>query len=106
MMADVFERFYTVSVPVYEPSEKGYDAPDDDTLLGSVMCDVQPHSGDVASEMYGLSPHLSYKLYCADNDLIRRGRLAEINGLKCRITRADKRKFGIEAAAESVENEG
>ena len=73
---------------------------------GSIFCDVQPYKTGTTDKMnkteYGLSPFATKKLFCPDNDLIKGGALAQIDGKMYRIIYIEKRNMGMMAIAEEV----
>ena len=71
-MINPFNRFYDTEITVYEQGENSYDKKGEKTLLGNVICDIQPYSDDTESKIYGLDESRSYKLYCDKTDLRRR----------------------------------
>lgn len=97
-----FKRFYDTAVSVYSENDGGYDLTASDTLLGSVMCDVQPYDADTDSNIYGLSENKAYKLYCDKNDLIKNGRRVILDGEQFRIVRVESRKLGMSATVRGI----
>lgn len=96
-MVNPFDRFYDTELPVYEKSGGGYDSEGENTLLGTVVCDVWPIDGDTESKMYSLSEKKSYKLFCNVNDLIKTGRYIVFGGAEYMIVRCDKLRLGMNA---------
>lgn len=97
-----FNRFYDREVSVYCEQNSGYDTVGEDTLLGTVICDVQPYDADTQSNIYGLSDNKAYKLYCSENDLIKSGRRVRLNGGLFRIIRVEQWKFGLSAIVKEI----
>ena len=45
-MINPFERFYDTEIEVYEVGENTYEKKGEKTLLGSVVCDIQPYENE------------------------------------------------------------
>lgn len=97
-----FDRFYDTEVSVYSENDGDYDVTDTKSLLGSIMCDVQPYDADTDSNIYGLEENKAYKLYCAENDLIKSGRRIELRGEWFRVVRAEDWKLGMSAIVRGI----
>ena len=73
---------------------------------GSIFCDVQPYKTGTTDKMkkneYGFFPFATKKLFCPDNDIIKRGAIAKIDGDAYRIIYLEKRELGMMAIAEEV----
>ncbi|MCC8160205.1 MAG: hypothetical protein LIO53_02630 [Oscillospiraceae bacterium] len=104
-MMNPFERFYDVEIAVYEQSMGGYNQKGEKTLLGSVVCDVQPYTSDTESRIYGLTENRCYKLYCDKNDFVKNGRCVEFGGAWYMICQTEIWSFGMTAVIRSMENE-
>lgn len=96
MMNSVFNIFYDTEAAVYNESEAGYADAGEDTLLGTVMCDLQPFDDDTSREAYGLCDNKAYKLYCDNTDIIKTGRRIELDGEWYIISRVENWKLGLE----------
>lgn len=99
---NVFDRFYDTPISVYNESTGDYDAEEENVLLGSVVCDVQPYDEDTDSNIYGLSDNKAYKIYCDKTDLIANGRRVNFGGAWFRIVRTEKWKLGISAVMREI----
>lgn len=104
-MINPFKRFYDTEISVYESGEDAYSKKGEKTLLGSVVCDIQPYSDDTENKLYGLSGKRSYKLFCDRNELIKKGRYVSFCGVWYMIVRTEMWSFGMTAVMRSVENE-
>lgn len=54
-MINPFERFYDTEIEVYEVGENTYEKKGEKTLLGSVVCDIQPYENELENRIYGLT---------------------------------------------------
>ena len=63
-MINPFERFYDTEIEVYEVGENTYEKKGEKTLLGSVVCDIQPYENELENRIYGLTENKKYKVFC------------------------------------------
>ena len=61
-MINPFERFYDTEIEVYEVGENTYEKKGEKTLLGSVVCDIQPYENELENRIYGLTENKKYKV--------------------------------------------
>ena len=69
-MINPFERFYDTEIEVYEVGENTYEKKGEKTLLGSVVCDIQPYENELENRIYALTENKKYKVFCDKTDLI------------------------------------
>ena len=62
-MINPFERFYDTEIEVYEVGENTYEKKGEKTLLGSVVCDIQPYENELENRIYGLTENKKYKFW-------------------------------------------
>ena len=60
-MINPFERFYDTEIEVYEVGENTYEKKGEKTLLGSVVCDIQPYENELENRIYGLTENNNIK---------------------------------------------
>ena len=89
-MINPFERFYDTEIEVYEVGENTYEKKGEKTLLGSVVCDIQPYE--------------KYKVFCDKTDLIKIGRYAKFGDEFFEIIKAECWNFGMTAMMRSEKN--
>ncbi len=104
-MINPFNRFYDTEIAVYEQGENSYDKKGEKTLLGNVICDIQPYSDNTESKIYGLDESRSYKLYCDKSDIIKNGRYVFFGGAWYMIVKTEIWSFGMTVVIRGVENE-
>ncbi len=97
-----FARFYKTPVNIYEAARSSYSVPAETELLCSVWADVQPREGGLCEEEYGFTLKRKFKMYCGDCEQLREGRIAEFDGIRCRITLVERRSIGTAAVLEEV----
>ena len=61
-MINPFERFYDTEIEAYEVGENTYEKKGEKTLLGSVVCDIQPYENELENRIYGLTENKKYKV--------------------------------------------
>lgn len=105
-MINPFERFYDTEIAVYESGENSYTQTGEKTLIGNLICDIQPCSSDTESKIYGLSSQISYKIFCDKSDLIKNGRYISFGGKWYMIVSTEEWNFGMTAVIRGTENEG
>ncbi len=104
-MMNPFNRFYDTEIAVYEQGENSYSGKGEKTLLGKLICDIQPYSDDTENKIYGLSENRCYKLYCDKNELVKNGRYILFGGMWHRIVKCEIWSFGMTVLMRGVENE-
>lgn len=104
-MMNPFERFYDTEIMVYEAGENSYTHTCEKTLIGTLICDIQPYSSDTESKIYGLSTQRNYKLFCDKNTLIKNGRYVSFGGMWYMIVSTEEWSFGMTAVIRGAENE-
>ncbi len=104
-MINPFERFYDTETGVYEKSGGGYGERGEMTLLGNIVCDIQPLGADTEERIYGLSSERSYALYSDKNALLKTGRYVLFGGAWYIIVSVTERRLGASAVIRSVEDE-
>lgn len=76
----------------------GYDEPDGEyVVLGETGGDLQPYSGGLAHEEYGLSVTVEKRIFCAGGDLLKAGRILKANGEEYEIVYAEPWELGTVA---------
>ena len=101
-MINPFERFYDTEVGVYEREGGGYSERAKETLLDTLVCDLQPYTADTENKMYGLSTKKAYTIYCDKNDLLKNGRYILFGGEWYMIVSVNERRFGTSELIRSV----
>ena len=96
-MINPFERFYDTEIEVYEVGENTYEKKGEKTLLGSVVCDIQPYENELENRIYGLTENKKYKVFCDKTDLIKIGRYAKFGDEFFEIIKAECWNFGMTA---------
>lgn len=97
----VFSRFYTKTVEIYRiKSGSTYSDAAETELVCSVSADIQPFSGDVTEEEYGLRIERAMKLYCKSCADIKEGNYVRADGEMYRIKSVKNWDMGIEALIE------
>lgn len=100
-MINPFERFYDTEIEVYEVGENTYEKKGEKTLLGSVVCDIQPYENELENRIYGLTENKKYKVFCDKTDLIKIGRYAKFGDEFFEIIKAECWNFGMTAMMRS-----
>lgn len=77
--------------------DTGYDRTEKAEKLCTVKCDLQPYSGELAQERYGIRVECQKRLYTANNDCIKAGNYIDANGERFRIEYAEHRQLGTVA---------
>ena len=79
-----FKAFYTTPVEIGQATGAGgYSNPDGAyTKLGELTADVQPYSGGLAAEEYGLTEQVEKRMYCDNSEHLKQGNIAAISGDK------------------------
>lgn len=103
-MINSFERFYDTEIEVYEVGENTYEKKGEKTLLGSVVCDIQPYENELENRIYGLTENKKYKVFCDKTDLIKIGRYAKFGDEFFEIIKAECWNFGMTAMMRSEKN--
>ncbi len=104
-MTNPFERFYDTEISVYDSEADSYSQKGKKTLLGTVVCDIQPYENDTESATGTLSESRNYKIFCDRNELIKNGRYIFFAGVWYMIVRTDNWSLGMSAVMRGVENE-
>ena len=99
-MINPFERFYDTEIEVYEVGENTYEKKGEKTLLGSVVCDIQPYE----NRIYGLTEQKKQTVFCDKTDLIKIGRAAKFGDEFFEIIKAECWNFGMTAMMRSEKN--
>ena len=103
-MINPFELFYDTEIEVYEVGENTYEKKGEKTLLGSVVCDIQPYENELENRIYGLTVNKKYKVFCDKTDLIKIGRYAKFGDEFFEIIKAEWWNFGMTAMMRSEKN--
>lgn len=103
-MINPFNRFYDTEISVYEIGENTYDKEGEKSLIGTIICDVQPCGADAQSREYGLSENRAYKIFSDKNDIIAVGRYILFCGGWYRIIRSEKNLFGQNAVIRGIDD--
>ena len=98
--ADVFYRDTVTVLKITKGS--GYDCTETVETLGTVTGDMQPYSGGLAQQEYGLDIECRKRFYCAYSDIIRAGNYIDAGGVRYRIEYADNRQLGMTALLKEV----
>lgn len=97
----VFSRFYTKIAEIYRiKSGSTYSAAAETKLVCSVSADIQPFSGNVTEEEYGLRIERALKMYCKGCADIKEGDYVSVDGEMYRIKSVKNWNMGIEALIE------
>lgn len=96
-MIKPFDRFYDTEIEVYETDENTYEKKGEKTLLGSVVCDIQPYENEFENRIYGLRENKKYKIFCDKNELIKNGRYIKFGSEFFEIIKAESWNFGMVA---------
>ena len=80
----------------------GYDRTETVETLGAVTGDMQPYSGGLAQQEYGLAVECQKRFFCGANDAIRAGNYIDAGGVRYRIEYADNRQLGMTALLREV----
>lgn len=104
-MMNPFERFYDTEISVCGSEANSYSEKGKKTLIGTVVCDIQPYENSTESTAATLSGNRSYKIFCDRNEIIKNGRYVHFAGAWYMICRTDNWSIGMSAVMRSVENE-
>lgn len=104
-MINPFNMFYDTEISVYESKENGYTKKGEKTLIGSIICDIQPYENETQNMVYGLSEKRAYKIFCDRSGLVKNGRYINFGGVWYIIVKCEIWSFGMTAVMRSVENE-
>lgn len=96
-MIKPFDRFYDTEIEVYGVSENTYEKKGEKTLLGSVVCDIQPYENELENRIYGLTESKKYKIFCDKNEFIKNGRYIKFGSEFFEIIKTESWNFGMVA---------
>lgn len=97
-MTDPFCRFYDVPLGVYELTDAdSYDKRAEKSLVGNIVCDLQPLDSSLKAKLFGAEESREYKLFCDKNDIVKAGRYVLHGGEWYRIVSAEQWNFGMTA---------
>ena len=87
-MSNQFARFYNTDVRILRiTTGQGYSDSGAETIteLAEIKADIQPHGGSLSEKEYGLSEDYHAIMFCDNNEHIKAGNYAEVNGRRYRI---------------------
>lgn len=94
---EVFRRYFDNAVlSLYRVSVSGaYTKVSKREDVITLSADIQPYSGKLAREEYGLEVEKSLKVFCDDSKLIEEGLYTDIEGVKYMVHYIERRSGGI-----------
>ena len=100
-----FERaFYDTAAEIIRVSESGgYTKTRTREKLGEIAADIQPVSGELAREEYGLDYSRAMHMFCADNALIVPGVYIKTGDGEYIVRHTARRRLGMTALLEAAE---
>lgn len=97
-MENYFNLFQKTPVDIYEKASEGsYSGEDKLVKLGEIKADIQPYKSAFYEEEFGFSSEFGFKMYCGENDYLKEGRYAVIDGSAYRIDYVEKWDMGMTA---------
>lgn len=99
-----FDRFYTTTAVIIElGSYDDYENTYATKEIGVIKGDLQPYSGGLAQEEYGLNLECQYKFFCSASSKITEGRYLRIDNIYYKIMHVSKWGLGYEVLLKSEE---
>lgn len=96
-MNNPFARFYNCSVEILALHESGpYTKVREWKQLGVIKADIQPYSGGLADEEYGLKEDCQLRMFCDPCDDVKTGNYILYGNKRYRITYTAAWQFGLE----------
>ncbi len=100
-----FNRFYDTQISVFASEENTYSKKGERTLVGTLVCDLQPYTSDTESKIYGLDHDRRYKVFCDTNDFLKVGRHVFFGGEWYMVVSIERWRMGMTALIRGEEND-
>lgn len=105
MVINPFDRFYDTEIEVYEVGENTYEKKGEKTLLGCVVCDIQPYENELENRIYGLNDVRKYKVFCDKCEFLKVGRYIKFGNGFYEIIQSESWHFGMIAVIRGEKSE-